>query len=53
MLTGGMLRNSPRRAEVCDCPVGTIRSRVARARADLARAFQADHPGQRHLRAIS
>ena len=22
-------------AEVCDCPVGTIRSRVARARADL------------------
>lgn len=26
-------------AEVCDCPVGTIRSRVARARADLLAAL--------------
>ena len=26
-------------AEVCGCPVGTIRSRVARARADLVTAF--------------
>lgn len=26
-------------ADVCDCPVGTIRSRVARARADLVDAF--------------
>ena len=26
-------------AEICGCPVGTIRSRVARAREDLARAF--------------
>jgi RNA polymerase sigma-70 factor (ECF subfamily) len=32
-------------AEVCDCPVGTIRSRVARAREDLIRAMNA--PGQR------
>ncbi|MEV1295296.1 sigma-70 family RNA polymerase sigma factor [Pseudonocardia sp. NPDC049635] len=29
-------------AEVCGCPVGTIRSRVARAREDLVRAFEAD-----------
>jgi RNA polymerase sigma-70 factor (ECF subfamily) len=26
-------------AEVCECPVGTIRSRVARAREDLVRAL--------------
>lgn len=30
-------------AAVCGCPVGTIRSRVARARADLV-AARADHP---------
>jgi RNA polymerase sigma-70 factor (ECF subfamily) len=29
-------------AEVCRCPVGTIRSRVARAREDLVRALGAD-----------
>lgn len=28
-------------AAVCDCPVGTIRSRVSRARADLVRALDA------------
>jgi RNA polymerase sigma-70 factor (ECF subfamily) len=39
-------------AQVCGCPVGTIRSRVARARADLVAALQAD-PAPRHLRAIS
>jgi RNA polymerase sigma-70 factor (ECF subfamily) len=33
-------------AEVCGCPVGTIRSRVARAREDLVRAMNAlDPPG--------
>ncbi|WP_241566581.1 RNA polymerase sigma factor SigC [Mycolicibacterium elephantis] len=30
-------------AEVCGCPVGTIRSRVARARDDLINAANADH----------
>jgi RNA polymerase sigma-70 factor (ECF subfamily) len=30
-------------AEVCDCPVGTIRSRVARAREDLVAALGARH----------
>ncbi|GLZ54552.1 RNA polymerase sigma factor [Actinomycetospora sp. NBRC 106378] len=29
-------------AAVCDCPIGTIRSRVARARADLVEALTAD-----------
>lgn len=39
-------------AEVCGCPVGTIRSRVARARADLVSAIGADRDGGgRHLRA--
>lgn len=33
-------------AEVCGCPIGTIRSRVARAREDLVRALDADsEPG--------
>lgn len=27
-------------AEVCDCPIGTVRSRVARARDDLVRALR-------------
>jgi RNA polymerase sigma-70 factor, ECF subfamily len=35
-------------AEVCSCPVGTIRSRVARAREDLVRAITA--PGARGRR---
>jgi RNA polymerase sigma-70 factor (ECF subfamily) len=34
-------------AEVCGCPIGTIRSRVARAREDLVAALQA-HPRERH-----
>lgn len=39
-------------AEVCGCPVGTIRSRVARARQDLVDALrEADDP-PRHLRSI-
>ncbi len=32
-------------AEVCGCPVGTIRSRVARGRADLVEAFGAGGSG--------
>jgi len=38
-------------AEVCGCPVGTIRSRVARAREDLIRAMNV--PGLRGRRATS
>jgi RNA polymerase sigma-70 factor (ECF subfamily) len=34
-------------AEVCGCPVGTIRSRVARAREDLVTAYRQDQPVQR------
>lgn len=30
-------------AEVCDCPVGTIRSRVARAREDLVELMRDEH----------
>ena len=30
-------------AEVCDCPIGTIRSRVARAREDLVAAMAEEH----------
>ena len=33
-------------ADVCDCPVGTIRSRVARAREDLVNALRADDAGR-------
>jgi RNA polymerase sigma-70 factor (ECF subfamily) len=36
----------PEAADVCGCPVGTIRSRVARARADLVAA----HDGRRERR---
>ncbi|HEX7309091.1 sigma-70 family RNA polymerase sigma factor [Lentzea sp.] len=34
-------------AEVCGCPVGTIRSRVARAREDLVTAIRDDSTGRR------
>ena len=34
-------------AEVCGCPVGTIRSRVARAREDLVAAWAGDARGRR------
>lgn len=37
-------------AEVCDCPVGTIRSRVARARAELAEAWSDDQTGDAEAR---
>jgi RNA polymerase sigma-70 factor (ECF subfamily) len=33
-------------ATICSCPVGTIRSRVARARDDLMAAYRA---GERHI----
>jgi RNA polymerase sigma-70 factor (ECF subfamily) len=32
---------------VCDCPVGTIRSRVARARADLVAAYRHEPAAER------
>ena len=35
-------------AEVAGCPVGTIRSRVARARADLVEALGADDAATAH-----
>ncbi len=34
-------------ATVCDCPVGTIRSRVARARTNLVAALGPDHAARR------
>ncbi|MFE9207449.1 sigma-70 family RNA polymerase sigma factor [Micromonospora sp. NPDC007230] len=34
-------------AQVCGCPVGTIRSRVARAREDLVAAWRGDAQGSR------
>lgn len=33
-------------AEICGCPVGTIRSRVARAREDLVHGMTADRPDE-------
>jgi RNA polymerase sigma-70 factor (ECF subfamily) len=39
-------------AEVCGCPIGTIRSRVARAREELIVALGHEQP-RPHLRAIS
>jgi RNA polymerase sigma-70 factor (ECF subfamily) len=38
-------------AQVCGCPVGTIRSRVARAREDLVAAWGTDAPATRGWRA--
>jgi RNA polymerase sigma-70 factor (ECF subfamily) len=38
-------------AQVCGCPVGTIRSRVFRARAELVESFQPEHSGRPTLRA--
>lgn len=40
-------------AQVCDCPIGTIRSRVARAREDLLAAYRDSGEPPRTLRAIS
>jgi RNA polymerase sigma-70 factor (ECF subfamily) len=37
-------------AEVCDCPIGTIRSRVARAREELVAALDTYHSFDRRLR---
>ena len=36
-------------AEVCDCPVGTIRSRVARARGDLVTSFGSGNVSRREI----
>jgi RNA polymerase sigma-70 factor, ECF subfamily len=35
-------------ARICGCPLGTIRSRVARARGDLITMIAASQPGQHH-----
>src|SRR5258708_7789159 len=40
-------------ARVCGCPVGTIRSRVARARADLIEALNADRAASPRMRAVT
>jgi RNA polymerase sigma-70 factor (ECF subfamily) len=40
-------------AEVCDCPIGTIRSRVARAREDLVGALRQHDDPQPRLKAVS
>jgi RNA polymerase sigma-70 factor (ECF subfamily) len=39
-------------AEICDCPVGTIRSRVARAREDLVTALHDSETPHRRLSAV-
>jgi RNA polymerase sigma-70 factor (ECF subfamily) len=40
-------------ADVCDCPVGTIRSRVSRAREDLIVALRADEDPHHTQRAAT
>jgi RNA polymerase sigma-70 factor (ECF subfamily) len=40
-------------AEVCDCPIGTVRSRVARARHDLVAVLRPHGHGGGHLEATS
>ncbi len=35
-------------AQVCDCPIGTLRSRVARARTELVAAIRDDHDQREH-----
>ena len=45
MLTGCLGLGYAEAAEVVGCPIGTIRSRVARAREDLVRATGSDASG--------
>ena len=40
-------------AAVCACPIGTIRSRVSRAREDLIAAYTADQPALRAIRSMA
>lgn len=40
-------------AEICNCAMGTIRSRVFRAREELTKALDTDHTGTPRRRAVS